>query len=607
LIKVFEEIMKKHIFFLALLSCSLITAQTNPDNPSITAEEIKEHIKYLASDEMKGRFSGSPEERLAGEYIKKDFERQGLMPAFSGSYFQEFPFIEKVELTDNNSLSFTINGKEKDLIVGNDFITAPFSGKGKSNSELIFAGYGISAPKLSYDDYEGIDVKGKVVLVMRYHPEHDSSKSEFDRYASFRQKASVAKEKGAAGIIFVNGYAPKNDEDALMALRYDGAMGIRDFSAIQIKRGIANELCQSVGLDFDDVQNQIDSLKKPSSFLFKNIKVSIETETKEVEKIARNVGAVLEGTDPMLKNEYIVIGAHYDHLGIDQLLEASMYKGKDKQIHNGADDNASGTTGVLEIAEKFASVKDQLKRSIIFLAFSGEEKGILGSTFYVNNPSVPIENIVTMINMDMIGRLNEESNLTIIGAGTSSKWKNLLNEKNSYGFKLAFSDGGSGGSDHQSFSNKNIPVMFFFTGTHPDYHKPSDDWDKINFPGEEKVGNFVFDIAYAIQQFETKPDYVKVAEPTNLGVPRSKITVGTVPEFGYNGNGYKLSGVTEGGPAAKAGMKAGDIIVKFGPKTVNNIYDFMYAMGDYKAGDKVDVVVLRDGKEVILYVELVTK
>ena len=599
--------MKRYILFTVILFTTIICAQQNPINPQITSEEIKEHIRFLASDELKGRFSGTAEERIAGDYIKRDFEINGLKPAFGQSYFQEFPFIEKIELTENNSLLFEMDGRKKSLDLFKDFITMPFSGKGKFNGQLIFTGYGISAPKLNYDDYEGIDVTNKIVVVMRYHPEHDSSKSSFDRLSSFRQKAITAKEKGAAGIIFINGFRPKNDEDNLTSLRYDGASGMKDFSVLQVKRELIDQLCKSNGLDLAELQNKIDSSKKPSSFIFKNVNVSGETETKEIEKIARNVGAVLEGNDPVLKNEYIVFGAHYDHLGIDQAMGSSMYKGTDKQIHNGADDNASGTAGVIELAEKFSSIKDKIKRSIIFLAFSGEELGILGSTNFVNNPSVPIESIAAMLNMDMIGRLNEESNLTIIGAGTSSQWKNILNEKNKYGFKLAFNDGGSGGSDHQSFSNKNIPVMFFFTGTHTDYHKPSDDWDKINFSGQENVTNYIYDVAYSIDQLEKRPDYVKVEEPTNRGAPRSRVTVGTVPEFGYSGNGYKLSGVTEGGPGAKAGMKSGDIIIKFGPKTVNNIYDFMYAIGDYKAGDKVDVVVLREGKEVTLNVELATK
>lgn len=600
--------MKKlfYIVFLLFVSFS-INAQKTWKDSEITAKDIKAHIFYLASDNMKGRFTGTKEEKMAGDYIQNQFKSFGLSPLFSGSYLQSFPFIEKVELTKSNSIAIEVNKKKTGLKVNKEFITAPFSGKNKFSAPLVFVGYGISASKLNYDDYSGIDVTGKVVIALRYHPEHDSSRSEFDRYSTYRQKASAARDKGAAGIIFVNGFLPKNDEDQLMELRYDGAGAIKDFSVVQIKRNILDGLLKTEGLSLLELQKKIDMEKKPSSFELKNAKVTLSTEVKEIGKTGRNVAGIIEGNDPALKNEYIVIGAHYDHLGIDQLKSSSMYKGNDSQIHNGADDNASGTTGLLELAEKFGTHKNALKRSLIFLAFSGEELGLLGSNYFTNNSPVSMNQVVAMLNMDMIGRLNEEKSLTVIGAGTSSIWKNLLNEKNVYDFKLSFNDGGSGGSDHQSFTNRNIPVLFFFTGTHTDYHKPSDDAEKINLSGQADVVNYVYSIAYAIQGAENKPDFVKVEEPAQRNVPRSRVTVGTVPEFGYNGNGYKVSGVTEGGPAAKGGMLAGDIIIKFGNKTVNNIYDFMYAMGEFSPGDKVDVVVLRDGKEVTLNLELTSK
>ncbi len=596
----------KRISVLLLLAFSLIVAQDKSNNPQITAEEIKAHLSFLASDDLKGRFSGTPEERLAGDYIKAQLESYGLKPAFNGNWFQEFPFIEKVELTKNNSLKLHLGGKEKNLKLKNDFTTLGFSGKAKVTGELVFVGYGISAAKLNYDDYDGLDVKGKIVVAMKSHPENDSSRSEFERYSTLRNKANLAKEKGAAGLVVVNGWLPKND-DLLPDPRYDGAPGIKDFPVVQITRTVFEEMLKNIGNSFAEIQKQIDGTKKPKSFVLKNIKADISAEAVEVQKIARNVGGLLEGNDPVLKNEYLVIGAHYDHLGIDHLKDASMYKGTDKQIHNGADDNASGTTGIMEVAELVTSMKSDIKRSIIFLAFSGEELGILGSTYYTNNPSVDITSITAMLNMDMVGRLNEENNLTIIGSGTSSKWKEILNSKNTYGFNLAMSDGGSGGSDHQAFSNKSIPVLFFLSGTHSDYHKPSDDIDKINFAGQEKILKYVFDVANEVLNLEKRLDYVKVQEVAQRPMGRSRVTVGSVPEFGYSGNGYKLSGTTEGSPAAKAGMKAGDIIIKFGPKTVGNIYDFMYAVQDYKAGDKVDVVALRDGKETTFTLELISK
>lgn len=597
--------MRKYILCLLFPFLTTITiAQKNWLDPQITAKDIKAHIYYLASDEMKGRFTGSPEEIIAAEYIKEQLESYGLKPAFNGNFYQDFPFIEKIELTANNSVAFEINNQKKQLNVKEDFITISFSGNGKANGGLVFAGYGISSSKLNYDDYKDIDVKGKIVLAMRNHPEHDSLKSEFNSVSSLRQKAAVAREKGALALILVNGANTPNDEDQLMRLRYDGAPAMKDFPVINMKRVFVEELFKSQGLDFAEVQKQIDSQKKPSSFTFENISVSLQTEIEEFSNTARNVAGILEGNDPILKKEYIVIGGHYDHIGIDQLPSSSMYKGPEKLIHNGADDNASGTTGILELAEKFASMKDQLKRSFIFAAFSGEELGLLGSAYFVNNSPVPLENIITMLNMDMIGRLNPDNNLTVIGAGTSTKWNELLNNKNTYDFQLALSNSGSGGSDHQSFYNKNIPVMFFFTGTHEDYHRPSDDVDKINYTGQEKILHYIFDVAEEVNKFETKPDYVKVAEPTNRGMSRSRVTVGTVPEFSYNGSGYKLSGVTDGSPAAIAGLKAGDIIIKFGSKKVENIYDFMYATQEYKPGDTAEVVVLREGNEVKFNIEL---
>ena len=596
----------KRTLFLLLLVVSLIGAQDKSRNAEITADEVKAHLNFLAGDALKGRFTGSPEERKAGDYIKAQFESYGLKPAFNGKWFQEFPFIEKVEMTKKNSVVLVTTGRKTSLKTAKDFTTLGFSGKAKLSAGLVFVGYGISAEKMNYDDYTGIDVKGKIVIAMKNHPEHDSSRSKFEMFTTLRNKANMAKEKGAAGLIIINGWLPKND-DILPTPHYDGAPGLKDFPVMQISRSVADDLFKSDGVVLADIQKHIDAGKKPQSFAIINTNAEISAEVNEVKKIARNVGGVIEGNDPVLKNEYIVIGGHYDHLGVDQLKESSMYKGTDKQIHNGADDNASGTTGVLEVAEKLASIKNELKRSIIFLTFSGEELGILGSTFYTNNPSVDIKSIAAMLNMDMVGRLNAESNLTIIGAGTSSKWKELLNQKNNYGFKLSMSDGGSGGSDHQAFSNKNIPVLFFFSGTHSDYHKPSDDVDKINFAGEEKILKYVYDIAYDIQKMNARLDYVKVEEKTQRPSGTTRVTVGTVPEFGYSGNGYKLSGTTEGSPAAKAGMKAGDIIIKFGKKAVGNIYDFMYAVQDYKAGDKVEIVALRDGKEMSFTLELIAR
>ena len=593
--------MKRLVTILILLSFSISFAQNNPE---ITKQEIQDHINYLASDELEGRFSGSAGERLAGDYIAKEFESYGLKKMFGSSYFQEFDFTSNIELGENNSLSIKTSDGSIDLKITDDFVTAPFSGNFNFEGDLVFVGYAISSDKIDYDDFAGVDVNNKIVIAMRYNPDNDSTKSEFDAFSALRRKASTAKEKGAKAIVFVNGYKPAED-DKLIEFRYDRSSGIEDFAAVHVKRDIIDNLLKANGKDFKEVQETIDNTKKPLSFSLDNGSISIQTEVKYNTGVGRNVVGWIEGSDPVLKNEYIVLGAHYDHLGYGEV--GSLYRGDEVLIHNGADDNASGTTGLLELAEKIGSEPDNFKRSIIFMAFSGEELGLLGSIHIVNNSPVSIENIAAMLNMDMIGRMNEDTVLNLIGVGTSTNFKSLLEEKNKYGFKLSFTDDGFGGSDHQSFTNKNIPVLFFFTGTHEDYHKPSDDADKINSEAQEKIVKYVYDITEELSNSEERPDYVQVKREAPRGGYGGKVYVGTVPEFGYEGKGFKLSGVSDGGPAQLAGLQGGDIMIKFGKKDLENIYDFMYAMSEYAPGDEVDVVVLREGEEKTFTLKLQSK
>jgi len=597
--------MKKFFFNLILISSfslGFIVDGDKDKNPEITVSEIKAHIEYLASDDLEGRFTGSKGCEEAAEYISDEFESYGLKPLFEDDYLQSFPFIAGLELGDNNYVQIINEQKKTELKIEKDYVIAPFSGSKEISGSLVFAGYGISAPKLNYDDYANINVKDRVVMVLRYNPEYDNPHTKFDEYSSFRQKATVARDKGAAGIIFVNGYFPKDDDDKLMEFRYDRGSLLKDISAVHIKRSYADELFKSQKMDFIEYQKQISASKTPASFEFKNIKVKLSTDLKETQKTSWNVAGYLEGNDPELKNEYIVIGAHFDHLGYGET--GSLYRGEDKQIHNGADDNASGTTGVLELAEKFSSLKNQIKRSMIFVTFSGEELGLLGSNYFVNNSVVTTNQMITMINMDMIGKLDDEKKLIIYGAGTSAEWKDLLNNKNTYDFKLTFNDEGFGPSDHSSFYGKQIPVLFFFTGTHPDYHRPSDDADKINFDGEAKVVNYVYDVTSTIVNKNTKPDYVNVPRKEGENIGSWKVYVGTIPDYSANTEGFKISGVSEGGPAQKGGLKGGDIMVKFGDKKITNIYDYVYALKEFVPGDEVDVVVLREGKEMTFHLVL---
>jgi aminopeptidase YwaD len=590
------------ILLVLLLSISAFAQQIS--DPEITDEEIKAHIDYLASDELKGRDSGSEEIFEAAEYIADEFAEYGLKPAFDGNYFQEFPFVKTIELTENNNLTFNANGKEISPKLWEDYITVPFSGNADVNAGLVFAGFGISATDLEYDDYAGINVKDKIVIVFRNTPEPMVPHSEFDKYSPLRKKASVARDKGAAAIIFINPYDENKASDDLVEFNFDRGGSITGFSVVSIKRNIIEQIFTDEGINLKDVYNNILETKKPSSFEVKNSSAKISTEVKEVEAKSWNVGGFLEGNDPDLKNEWIIIGAHFDHLGMGG--EGSLYRGDEPQIHNGADDNASGTTGVLELAEKFASVKDQLKRNIAFFTFSGEELGLLGSDYLANHLPFPVEDAITMINMDMIGRL-KDSSLIVYGTGTSSNWKVLLNQDNIYGFKLTFNDEGYGPSDHSSFYGKKIPVLFFFTGTHEDYHKPSDDADKINFDGEREVLEYVYNVAMDIDENADRPDYLLVEKKQSGEMFTRKVYVGTIPDFASNVDGYKISGVSEGSPAQQAGLQGGDIIISFGGKTISNIYDFTYALSDFVPGDIVDIIVKRGNDEITFKVKLTTK
>ncbi len=593
-----NSILKLKVFFFALLFSSFnFTFCQSVDSPEITKDEIYEHIKFLASDELEGRMTGSEKIKVAADYIKKEFEKAGLEPAFKGSYFQEFPFISKLEL-GNNSLKISGN-INYELKLNEDFTPISFSDNVSFSADLVFAGFGISSSELNYDDYANLDVKDKVVIVFRNNPEMNDPNSKFNRISSFRIKTTVARDKGAKGIIFIN-TSDKKDDDNLVNLRYDGAGKVKDIAAVHIKRSVIEKILQNAGHNLEELEKKITETKKPNSFSIDGVKITLQTEVNEIESKCINVGGLLRGNDPNLSNEYLVIGAHFDHLGWGG--SNSLYQGE-PQIHNGADDNASGTAGLLELSEKLSSIKNNLKRSVLFFAFSGEEIGLLGSNYLVNNFPVPIENVVSMFNMDMIGRLKENS-LIVYGTGTSSNWKNILSEKNKYQLNLTFNDEGFGPSDHSSFYGKKIPVLFFFTGTHSDYHRPSDDFDKINSEGQERILKFITDVSDVVINNDTRPDYISVERKDTGRITASRVWIGTIPDFAGEVAGYKLSGVTEGSPAAIAGLKGGDIIIKFGESKISNLYDFTYAMSNYKPGDKVKVVVKRGEEEKEFELEL---
>jgi hypothetical protein len=587
----------KYIFLLLIagfISCS--TVKLPETNSQIAQPDIYKHLSFLASDELKGRGTGTPENDLAAEYIAKFFKRVGLQPKGSDGYFQPFKVTTDLELKKNNTLEIYVNNEKINFELKKDYQPTGFSASGLAEGDVVFAGYGIEAEDLGYNDYADIDLKDKIALIMRYSPEGDKPDSKFGFKVQSNFKVSAAKNKGAKAVILFTG--PNTVEnDKLISLVPDPASMNAGIPVVSISTEKAKEIFDKAGLNLLQIQKQIDSTQTPKSFAFENVKTRLQVELKPIIKETRNVIGFLEGNDPQLKEEIIVVGAHFDHIGMGG--RGSLSPSKEPQVHNGADDNASGTSGMLELAEYFASKKSELKRSILFIAFSGEELGLLGSKFFVDNPTIPLNKVVAMINMDMIGRLNENK-LTIYGTGTSPRWKPLLNKLNSDStFKFNFIDGGFGPSDHSSFYGKNIPVLFFFTGTHQDYHKPSDDVDKINFPGMEKVLNLVSNVVLDLTTNPEKIEFTKVQGETQQQGRRMNIRVyiGTIPDYSEQVEGFKIAGVNDGSPAEKAGLKAGDVIIKFGDKPVKNIYDYMYAMQGYKPGDEVEVVVLRNGQE----------
>lgn len=568
-----------------------------PSTPAITARDLAWHIRYLASDELKGRFTATPGARQAAAYIAAEFRRYGLQPVGDeGSYFQHFPFIAGVHLGDANRLEATLSGRLRRWRVKEDFMPMSFSTEGAAELEAVFVGYGISAPEAGYDDYSGVDVNGRLVLALRYTPEGNDPHGRFGRYASFRAKALMARQHGARAIAFI-AEAEDFQKSRLSQLEFDYSFADSGILALGLSRRAAEEIVGAAGVRLDELKRAIDETQRPHSRLLSGARIRLQVDLVKEEKRAANVVGYVEGNDPALKDEVIVIGAHYDHLGLGG--PHSLAPKQVGQIHNGADDNASGTSGLLELAEALAAERSTLKRSVLFIAFSGEEEGLLGSSYYVKHPIIPLERTVAMINLDMIGRLRQ-NRLIIQGLGTSPAWKPLIEELNRTAkFDLRTGSGGVGSSDHTSFYLKNIPVLFFFTGVHSDYHKPTDDAEKINVDGEARVVQFVHEAVLRIQAWPTRPAFTKV-QPTMRPSRGFRVSLGTIPDYAEDVEGVKLSGIREGSPAEKAGLQAGDIIVRVKDIQIKNIYDYTFALGELKPGEEVEIEVLRGKQRLVL-------
>ncbi len=576
----------------------------------IDAARYLDHVKYLASPALKGRGTGTPGLEKAADYIGKQFRSYGLKPVDGLGYYQRFPVTTNARLGPKNSLEYTDNGHKRALKAGEEFVPFNFSATGRVSGTAVFAGYGITAPEYHYDDYEGVDAKGKIVVVLRHEPQEFEDSSvfagkELTQHAQFWSKAVNAKQHGALAVVLVNDQAHhKGEADNLEKFGRAAGPVNAGIPFIQVKAEVAAKWFADAGRNLDETEGAIDKDLKPRSFPFPaSLEIDEYVDVRHDRKTVRNVAAYIPGRT----DEYVIIGAHYDHLGLGE--QNSLAPSKAGTPHPGADDNASGTAGVLELARWFASQPEH-RRGVLFLSFAGEELGLLGSRHWVEDPELPLKNAVAMINLDMIGRLRDRK-VYVGGAGTGSTLKPLVEKAlATHSLKMDFSGTlEAGGSDHQSFIPKQVPVLFFFSGLHSDYHKPSDTWDKIDAPDAAELLRAVADIATTLTGEPGRPQFVKPAvQPAGAvaggGGRGYGAWFGSVPDFGDVPKGVKFADVTGGSPADKAGLKAGDILIEFDGKPVQNLYDFTYALRAKKPGDVVPVKVLRDGKPLEVKVTL---
>ncbi|MEW5796073.1 MAG: M28 family peptidase [Candidatus Zixiibacteriota bacterium] len=533
----------------------------------ITADSVHRHIAVLADDSMEGRQVGETGELKAAQYIQGVFAQAGLLPHDNnGSYLQAFEFIKKIDFGPNNTLR--LNGQP--LEIGRDYQPLEYSASGSFDFvEVVDVGYGIVTDDSSHHDYRDKDVHGKAVLVRRFTPQQESDTTAadtiFDRHAGFSAKISTAIDHGAAGIFFIT---PETHDDTLMSA---GVVHARPKNVpVILLRRVALE---RLGLNLanpaiESAQGVTDLIRVPDT--------------------GYNVVGLLPGKSDTVQ----IIGAHYDHLGWGG--PASRYRGATPMIHNGADDNASGVAALLELARYFGTRRDSLENSLLFIAFSGEEAGTLGSGHYVRNWTVDRSKARLMINMDMIGRLAEqEKGLAILGTGTCAEFKEYFNQKNLGDLKVVFSESGSGPSDHSAFYNDSIPCLFFFTGAHQDYHTPDDDTEKIDTRGIVQVSTLISDI---VRHFDNHHGPLTFQRTKGSGTgrpPQLSVSLGIMPDFVSQVKGLGVDGVTPEKPAERAGIVKGDVIIKIGERTVGDIYDYMNALQKYRKGDSCRIQLVR--------------
>ena len=502
---------------LYIVSCSHLGFKdpSSTADKIITPELMKKHIYFFASDSMKGRNTPSPELDSAAHYIANIFQASGLQMV-NGSYFQKVG-LGIVSLGEDNYLKIVKDGAEQSYKIKTEFTPFDMTGNKKANTSIVFSGYGITAPEYKYDDYKDIDVKGKIVFVLKHEPGEEDSTSIFGgtdetEHSNVSEKVKNAIGHGAVGVLVVTD--PLNHESltprgfpwpSLSKTLPKDALPItltadeeKKIPVVQVGEEVIAQLFGSVeGLK--KLQSEIDNTIQPHSFEIVNTTISIKTSTIIDDKSSQNVVGYIEGSDPKLKNELLVIGGHYDHVGyLKQHSDTTDY------IFNGADDNASGTSAVMAVAQAFGAITQEPKRSVLFIAFTGEEKGLMGSRSYVDKPLFPLDNTIAMLNIDMVGR-NGIDTLYMVSESACADLAQINEEENKeIGFTLIDEEKLQGGSDHMSFRKKNIPFLFYHSGLHSDLHKVSDETEMINAEKAAKAARLVFRTAWRIANEDKK-------------------------------------------------------------------------------------------------------
>ncbi len=598
------------------------TQQAQPSPEPGFHVDMKSAVEYFASDELEGRGVGSEGLVKAGDYVAHAFSALGLrtLPGLDG-YFQPFTMVTATSPDPKTTLS--MGDKKYDL--EKDYAVASFSGEGAIEGPVVFVGYGISSKEHAYDDYAGFDLKGKIALAMRFEPHNEKGTSRFAKDDWSADATLAAQSEGrrrswrhCAGACESSDFSPRRHSPSFFRRSGGGRASI---PVIQVKQPVADSWLKSGSApDLKTLQEVIDKAAKPGSVALPNVTVKGFIAIQRTEKTVRNVLGLLPGKGPHA-DEIVVIGAHYDHLGHGG--PGSLAPGSHAIFH-GADDNASGTATVLKLADYFVHQGPQA-RTLLFATWTAEEEGLIGSQHFVEHPPIPLDRIVADLNLDMVGRIR--ANVVYIGgAGTAPAFDKMLDEadkgfvdpqgKAEPPFELkSFGRGGYGPSDHMSFALHKIPVLFFFSGMHADYHRPTDTSDKINYAGMEEVAQFGEKLVTELIDMP-RQTYVEVNDSGNAMAHMTgggtRVTLGVVPDYSEGTEqtqtrGVRITGTVPGSPAAAAGLKEGDIIMQFGADKIDSLYDLSDVLGKSKPGDKIKLGVMRAGKRVELEATLSAK